>query len=68
MSSNTTHSTINSSPDSQSLMKAMGVSVFESTSMNHNIAIDQGRDLILGNYNIQLKNGGLASISKLTKN
>jgi hypothetical protein len=56
------------SQDSQSPMKGLGVSVFETSSMNHNIAIDLGRDLILGNYNIQLKNGDLASISKLTKN
>ena len=63
MSSTTTHSMIKLSPVSQSLMKGMGVSVFESNSMNHNIAIEVNRELFPGIHNIQVRNEGLFNSS-----
>ncbi len=63
MSSTTTHSMIKLSPVSQSLMKGMGVSVFESNSMNHNIAIEVNRELFPGIHNIQVRIDGLFNSS-----
>ena len=67
MSSTTTHSMIKPSPVTQSLMKGMGVDVFETISMNPNIAIEVGRELIRGMYNITVSNGGMVSSSRLVK-
>jgi hypothetical protein len=65
MSSTTTHLMIKLLPVSQSLMKGMGVSVFESNSMNHNIAIEANPELISGIYNFKFRIGGLVSSSSL---
>ena len=54
MSSNTTHSSIKSSLVSQSLMEGRGVSVFESTSMNSNIATGVYRESMPGICSIQV--------------
>ena len=59
MSLNITHSTIKSSPVSQSLMKGLGVSVFESTLMYSNISSGVNRESIPDTYNIQVRNDGL---------
>ena len=67
MSSTTTHSMIKLSPVSQSLMKGMGVSVFETISMNPNIINELNREMILGTYNGHLRYGGLVSSSRLIK-
>ena len=48
-------------------MKGMGVDVFETISMNPNIAIEVGRELIRGMYNITVSNGGMVSSSRLVK-
>lgn len=67
MSLNTTHSTIKSSPVSQSLMKGLGVSVFETTWMYPNIASGVNNKLIPDTNNVDLGNGGLVSSSRLLK-
>ncbi len=41
--------------------------VIETAWMNPNIAIEVGRELIPGIYNIQVRNGGLVSSSRLIK-
>ena len=61
MSSTTTHWIIKLSPVSQSQMKDMGVSVFESIPINQNIASGVNRESMLGICHIQLRNGGLLS-------
>ncbi len=66
MSSTTTHSMIKFSQDSQSQMKGLGVSVFETTSMNPNIASGVNRELISGTTNGHVSNGGLVISSLLT--
>jgi hypothetical protein len=64
MSSNTTHPMIKSSPVTQYLMKGMGVLVFETISMNPNIASLVNRESMPGIHNTQVRNGGLVSTSK----
>jgi len=54
MSSTTTHSMIKPSLVTQSLMKGLGVSVFESTSMNSNIATGVYRESMPGICSIQV--------------
>jgi len=61
MSSNTTYPLIKPSLVCQSLTKGVGVSVFESISMNQNIASGVNRESMLGICHIQLRNGGLLS-------
>jgi hypothetical protein len=59
MSPTTTHSMIKLSPVSQSLMKGLGVSVFETTLIYPNMASDLKRALISGFDNSQMINGSL---------
>jgi len=59
MSSTTTHSMIKPSLVTQSLMKGLGVSVFESTLMYSNISSGVNRESIPDTYNIQVRNDGL---------
>jgi hypothetical protein len=63
MSSNTTYPLIKPSLVCQSLTKGVGVSVFESNSMNHNIAIEVNRELFPGIHNIQVRIDGLFNSS-----
>jgi len=67
MSSNTTHSSIKSSLVSQSLMEGRGVSVFESTSMNSNIATGVYRESKPGIYNVRVSNSGLLGCGRLNQ-
>jgi hypothetical protein len=52
---------------SQVVITDMAGRVVETASMNPNIAIEVGRELIPGIYNIQVRNGGLVSSSRLIK-
>ena len=52
---------------SQVVITDMAGRVIETASMNPNIAIEVGRELIPGIYNIQVRNGGLVSSSRLIK-
>ncbi len=51
----------------QGAITEMASRVVETASMNPNIAIEVGRELIPGIYNIQVRNGGLVSSSRLIK-